>query len=92
MTPNMTTPNRNYSATTPGSMGPPQHIPSHQRPGSRSGAQWSNMAQDMGRDWKKPKPRTPAYNTPGASSQMSISPTHNTPNQRGDQTPVMDEY
>lgn len=89
-TPNMTNA-RNYSAATPGSMPPPQHIPS-QRPGSRSGAQWSNLAQDMNRDWKKPKVRTPAYNTPGASSQMSISPTHNTPNLRGDQTPVMDEW
>ena len=88
-TPNMTTP-RNYPSQTPGSMPPPSQIPSHQRPGSRTGAQWSNLAENWNN--KKPKPRTPLYSTPGASSQMSISPTANTPNVRGDQTPLHDEY
>jgi hypothetical protein len=41
---------------------------------------------------KKPKPRTPLYATPGASSQMSISPNATTPNVRGDQTPLVDEW
>ncbi|KAH9493338.1 Transcription elongation factor SPT6 [Dermatophagoides farinae] len=44
------------------------------------------------------KPRTPGYSTPGASSQMSISPmqedTTATPNiiKGGDQTPLVDEW
>ncbi len=93
MTPNMTTP-RNYPPTTPGSMPPPSHIPSHQRPGSRTGAQWSNLAENWAHQshQKKPKPRTPLYATPGASSQMSISPNATTPNVRGDQTPLVDEW
>lgn len=86
-TPHLTTP-RNYQNTTPRSMQPPQM--SSQRPGSRSGSDWSSMAETWGS--KKPiKQRTPLYNTPGASSQMSISPNANTPNQ-GDHTPLVDEW
>jgi transcription elongation factor SPT6 len=89
MTPNMTTP-RNYP-NTPGSMPPPANIPSHQRPGSRSGQQWGSIAEGWNQK-PKVKDRTPLYNTPGASSQMSISPNTNTPNVRGDQTPLVDEW
>ncbi|XP_054155049.1 transcription elongation factor SPT6-like [Oppia nitens] len=97
MTPTMSTP-RNYQPTTPGSMPPPQHIPtsSHQRPGSRSGSQWANLAADRGRSGgQQQQQRTPHYATPGASSQMSISPNTNTPNTArggGDQTPLVDEW
>jgi hypothetical protein len=49
------------------------------------------LAENWGHQ-KKPKPRTPLYATPGASSQMSISPNATTPNVRGDQTPLVDEW
>ena len=92
----------------PNSVMPPPPPPPpmvHTRPGSRSGTQWSDIIQN---DWQQPntqsgrarsngppaaKPRTPAYATPGASSQMSISPNQEeTPNIRGDQTPLFDEW
>jgi len=71
------------------------------RPGSRgAGAAWSNIAEtwnerpDKRRSGRTPQPKTPLYATPGASSQMSISPT-SSPNYNsrigGDQTPLVDE-
>lgn len=94
MTPNVAmTPRSNYPTSTPGSMPPPSGRagPSN-RPTSRSGADWSNMATGWNVK-KEHKPRTPAHLTPGASSQMSISPTqtNNTPRGGGDQTPLYDE-
>lgn len=82
---------------------PPPPLAPSSRPGSRSGNQWADIIQQ---DWQQPnsqsgraranvpvKPRTPAYSTPGGSSQMSISPTQEeTPNIRGDQTPLFDEW
>lgn len=84
---------------------PPPSMPPPGRPGSRSGNQWADIVQQ---DWQLPnsqsgrarshvppvgKPRTPAYSTPGASSSMSISPQQEeTPNIRGDQTPLFDEW
>lgn len=37
-------------------------------------------------------PRTPMYATPGASSQMSISPAQSPFGRVGDQTPLEDEW
>lgn len=81
---------------------PPPPPPPISRPGSRSGNQWAEMIQS---DWRQQpqsdsrrsnpphKPRTPIYATPGASSAMSISPVADeTPNIRGDQTPLVDEW
>lgn len=48
------------------------------------GLEWARQAAT----WQRPvMGRTPSYATPGASSQMSISPRPT-----GDQTPLMDEF
>ncbi|KPM09770.1 transcription elongation factor SPT6-like protein [Sarcoptes scabiei] len=99
--------NSSFHLQSNGSMPPPPHPPmpivggsNTSRPGSRSGMEWSDIAKQ---DWQQSnrrgssgilKPRTPIYATPGASSQMSISPTQEeTPNiTKGDQTPLVDEW
>ena len=59
------------------------------RSASRIANDWSYQAQE----WSRPSSaRTPLHATPGASSQMSISPTTSPAANQGDQTPLVDEY
>ncbi|RWS30565.1 Transcription elongation factor SPT6-like protein, partial [Leptotrombidium deliense] len=92
---------RGYPAATPqqsgwntGSMPPPnqpaprQGAPQQGRPRSRVGSDWSSQAENWNK--KRPmQPRTPLYATPGASSQMSISPNSSPNYNKGDQTPLL---
>ena len=88
---NITTPQEQQWGAPPPSMPPPR---SSRAPPKSNGSAWSDVAHD----WQKPshrpvkaQPNTPSYNTPGASSQMSISP-NSSPAFRGDQTPLEDEW
>ena len=85
---------------------PPPPVPG--RVASRNGAVWGDLIQNewaqtqnqpsrsrSGGMYPDPSPRirTPAHNTPGASSSMSISPMINdTRTPKGDQTPLVDEW
>ena len=92
------------SILPPTAMPPPPPPPVlSNRAGSRSGNQWADIIQQdwqqtngqSGRSARSNMPRTPVYSTPGGSSQMSISPQQEeeaTPNIRGDQTPLFDEW
>lgn len=94
---NMPTPQQSNwgpPGSMPPPMGPPRSSGFQRTP--RSGADWAEMAQNWGpggdRRMVKRTPKTPSYQTPGASSQMSISPTSSPAFKGGDQTPLIDEW
>ena len=68
--------------------------PSHSsvpRSNSKTNNDWSRQLNDWSSD--HPVMRTPLHATPGASSQMSISPTTSPAvGNQGDQTPLVDEW
>ncbi|KAI1293803.1 Transcription elongation factor SPT6 [Halotydeus destructor] len=99
------TPQAGWSGMPPPNAAPPRSTPGNYGAGGSSrsggnrgsGSAWSDIADGWDksnnrRPGGRSQPKTPSYNTPGASSQMSISPTASPAFARGDQTPLVDEW